>query len=204
MMRERGREFRRAKRTHRRNAAWIGLANGGAHIPCVLWDVSDTGARLAAPRSNALPAAFNLLFTNDGKTKRQCRVVWRNGRQVGVTFIQTADLEHEAFRRQRTAIAAPADASVTKALVLPGYGAQFLEKPARHGIRMSSLAAGILFMLGAATVLFIVEGMQSALDSPWAVSLCDGAANFCRHPEWTGVASALMAVVFLALRGMES
>jgi hypothetical protein len=61
----------------------------------------------------------------------------------------------------------------------------------------------MLFMLVAATAMLVVAGMQSPLDTPWAVQLCAGAANFCNHPEWTGVAAGLMAVVYLAVRGME-
>src|SRR4051794_18317514 len=102
------RDFRRAKRSRRRSAAWIGLGNGSTRIPCVLWDISESGARLAAPRAKVLPAAFNLVLSKDGRSQRQCRVVWRNERQLGVEFIQTTveDLEEEAARRP-TAIAAP-------------------------------------------------------------------------------------------------
>jgi hypothetical protein len=87
-MREGGLEQRRAKRTPRRNAAWIEFAGGGARIPCVVWDISDGGARLAAPRPGELPPAFKLLLTRDGDSARLCQVVWRNDKQVGVQFIQ--------------------------------------------------------------------------------------------------------------------
>jgi hypothetical protein len=198
------RDFRRAKRSRRRNAAWIGLGNDGIRIPCVLWDISDSGARLAAPRAKVLPAAFNLVLSKDGRSRRQCRVVWRNERQLGVQFIQATveELEEEAARRP-TAIAAPGGGVATASLVLPGYGSVFLETPERRGIRISSFAAGMLFMLVAATALFFAAGIQSAVDVPWAMALCDGAGNFCQHPEWTGMAGGLMTVVYLAVRGME-
>ncbi len=86
-MREGSLEQRRAKRTPRRNAAWIELT-GGARIPCVVWDISDGGARLAAPRPSDLPPAFKLL-TRDGDVERLCQVVWRNDKQLGVEFLQT-------------------------------------------------------------------------------------------------------------------
>jgi hypothetical protein len=205
-MRERGREARKAKRTRRRNAAWITLASGGAHIPCVLWDISDSGARLAAPRANVLPGAFNLLLSKDGRSTRLCRVVWRTDRQLGVKFIE-GDLEEEAQRRMPVAAGAvvqAAPSAAAAALLLPGYGPNFLEKPARQGVRLSSFAAGMLVMLMAATALFFTAGMQSGLDVPWAQALCDSAGNFCRHPEWTGMTGGLMAVVYLAVRGMEA
>jgi len=203
-MQERGRELRRSKRTRRRNAAWIGLGNGGTRIPCVLWDVSESGARLAAPRAKVLPATFSLVLSKDGRSQRQCRVVWRNERQLGVKFIQATaeDLEEEAVRRPAV-IAAPSGDVATASLVLPGYGPAFLEKPERRGIRVSSFAAAMLFMLVGATTLFLTAGMQSAVDAPWAMALCGGAGNFCQHPEWTGMAGGLMTVVYLAVRGME-
>jgi hypothetical protein len=51
-------EQRKAKRIPRRNAAWIVLASGAPRIPCVLWDISDSGARVAAARANTLPRSF--------------------------------------------------------------------------------------------------------------------------------------------------
>lgn len=205
-MREGGRrDLRRAKRTRCRNAAWIGLANSRTRVPCVLWDVSETGARIAAPRSKTLPAVFNLQIANDGGSQRSCRVVWRNDRQLGVQFIQASadELEELAAHRQ------PDDAGLSSsaaaaAYLLPGYGPNFLEKPARRGVRISSFAAIMLFMLVAATALFLMAGMYSELQAPWALQVCDAAANFCRNPEWTGIAGALMTVVYLAVRGMEA
>jgi hypothetical protein len=201
------RELRRAKRTRRRNAAWIGLGNGGTRIPCVLWDISESGARLAAPRCKGLPGAFNLLLTKDGSARRRCRVVWRNDRQLGVEFVAAAapDDDEDNLPRPATGERTPSGGDVaTASLLLPGYGPAFLEKPQRQGIRISIFAGCMLVMLVIATALFAVAGMQSALEAPWALQLCERAENFCQHPEWTGIAGALMAVVFLAVRGMES
>jgi hypothetical protein len=210
VIREGRRELRRSRRTPKRNAAWIALASGGSHIPCVLWDISETGARIAAARADVLPIAFNLLLTKDGAARRVCRVVWRKEGYMGVQFVNGASaddvLESGALRRLPKVIvhdsgqAACGDAA---ALLLPGYGPQFLEKPERRGIPISSFAAVMLFMLIAATLLFVIAGMQQELGTAWAQELCDNTARFCRHPEWTGVAGALMAVIYLAARGME-
>ena len=216
-MRERRREQRRAKRSPRRNAAWIAPASGGTHIPCVLWDISDTGARLAAPRPNVLPAAFRLLLTKDGRSQRCCRVVWRNERQLGVKFVEASaeDMEADAsaLRRlpklvnDRTAGPArpPAARPIDPAsLLLPGCGPHVPARAVRRGSPISSIAASMLFALIAATAaLLVAAGMPGVHDMPWAVQLCTSAANFCRHPEWTGVAAGLMAVVYFAARGME-
>jgi hypothetical protein len=200
------RELRRAKRTRRRNAAWIGFGTSDARVPCVLWDISATGARLAAARCKSLPSAFDLLLSNDEGSRRRCRVVWRNDRQLGVEFVAAVAPDDDEDNRPGLAAARPASTgnTATALLLLPGYGPAFLEKPQRNGIRMSAFAACMMFMLAVATALLLVAGTQSSLEAPWAVQLCDRAGNLCQHPEWTGLAGGLMAVVFFAVRGMEA
>jgi hypothetical protein len=173
----------------------------------VLWDISDGGARSAAPRANVLPVAFNLFLSKDERSRRVCRVVWRNDSYMGVQFVEGASaedvLEAGALRRlpkvMVTDSAAPKGAAA--ALLLPGYGSAFLEKPERRRIPISSIAAAMVFMLVAATALLLAAGWQG--DAPWAQQLCASVGNFCHHPEWTGAAVALMAAVYLAIRGME-
>jgi hypothetical protein len=209
LIRERGRELRRAKRTPKRNAAWIGLASGGTHIPCVLWDISASGARIAAPRPNALPVAFNLLLNKEGSAQRVCRVVWRSSKYLGVQFVEgrSADevLESGALRRLPKVMVAEAaeQKGDAAALLLPGYGPAFLEKPERRRFAISSLAAAMVFLLTAATALLFFAGMHNGADAEWAQQVCTNTANFCEHPEWTGGAGALMTVVYLAVKGME-
>jgi hypothetical protein len=176
-----------------------------------LWDISESGARIAAPRTNFLPPAFDLLLAKDGSSRRVCRVVWRNEGHVGVQFVQgySAEdmLESISLRRQPKVIEITSrqqESSVDSTkLFLPGYGAQFLEKPDRRGIPISSVAAVLAVLLALGTAVIGAAAMQSELSTPWAVALCSNAANFCEHPEWTGVASALMGGVYLAVRGME-
>jgi hypothetical protein len=216
---ERGRELRKSKRTRRRNAAWIALSNGGVRIPCVLWDISDSGARIAAARANALPQVFCLLLSNDGKSRRFCRVVWRKEGQVGIRFIaeDLADIDFDGIARHRRpapVAAAPAPPPAARArnvtageLLLPGCGPHVVPRVAvraePRGVAFSSVALGIVILLGAAAALFAFADMQSAANAPWALQVCDGARNFCMHPEWVVAASAVMSVVYLAARGME-
>ncbi len=54
-------------------------------IPCVVLDVSASGARLDVDASAHLPQNFKLLIDIDG-SERQCEVVWRNDNAVGVRF----------------------------------------------------------------------------------------------------------------------
>jgi hypothetical protein len=62
----------------------------GAHEPavrCVIWDISDGGARLALARPLAdLPPTFTLVLSKD-IARRNCQVVWTDTRYVGVRFI---------------------------------------------------------------------------------------------------------------------
>lgn len=157
-MRQRGLEQRRAKRTPRRNAAWIERAGEGAHIPCVLWDLSEGGARLAAPHTGELPPAFKLLLSRDGSSQRLCRVVWRSDKQLGVQFIQDwiEDLTQPATAPAATAHAAR---SIDVALLASSGGGlrapHAAETTALSCIRYSSIAAGIL-LIAATTVLALV------------------------------------------------
>jgi hypothetical protein len=213
LSREQRREHRKAKRTPRRQAAWIVLDGGCAQYPCVLWDISEAGARIAAAHGSALPDIFGLFLTKDGKSRRFCQVVWRRGGLLGVRFVDDAvaniDLEPTpAWMRRKSGsylTAAKTTASSPQVdpseLLLPGLGPQFSSDVRTRSLRVSSIACGILFLLVAATVMFVAAGIQYEAD--WSVRLCTGAENFCGHPEWTGGAAIAMFFVFLTLRGME-
>jgi hypothetical protein len=53
---------------------------------CEVTNVSEGGARIVWKSSEMLPARFVLLLTLDGGERRSCRVVWRNGADIGVAF----------------------------------------------------------------------------------------------------------------------
>lgn len=73
-----------------RRAAAVMFQAARAPVPCVIWDMSDGGARLAIARPIAeLPSAFSLLLTKDGRLRRNCEVVWTDPQFVGVKFIST-------------------------------------------------------------------------------------------------------------------
>ncbi len=215
MSRESRREQRKAKRTHRRQAAWVVLDGGVTKIPCVLWDISEGGARIAAAHGNALPDVFGLFLNKEGKARRFCQVVWRRGSQLGVRFVEeevaNIDLDPApAWMRRRKAQLMPAAMPSTPShdvdtsqVWLPGYGPHAALDGARRSsvLRLSSVACGILFMLVGATVLFALAHFLD--DTDWAVAVCSSAESFCQHPEWTGAAGIAMFVIFLTLQGME-
>jgi hypothetical protein len=208
----RPREQRKTKRTHRRQAAWVVLDGGGAKISCVLWDISEGGARIAAAHGNALPDVFGLFLTKDGKSRRFCQVVWRRGSQLGVRFVaeDAANIDLDpapAWMRRRASQAlptakptAPSDGDASM-LLLPGFGLNVALERRRNTFRLSAVARGILIMLVGATALFALAHVLD--DADWAVAVCSNAESFCQHPEWTGAAGIAMFIIFLTLNGME-
>ena len=212
MAREQRRDQRKAKRIPRRQAAWVVLDGGCAKFPCVLWDISDGGARIAAARASTLPDEFGLFLTKDGKSHRYCRVAWRRGGLLGVQFVDEAvaniDLEPTpAWMRRRSAAALaatqnaapPTDVDAIQ-LLLP-WCRPPSPRSDTHALRLSSVAFGMLFLLAAATAVFFLAGAQD--DADWALSVCTSAENFCQHPEWTGAAAIAMTIVCFTLRAME-
>lgn len=56
---------------------------GGGSIDCTVRNLSDTGAALDVTSPLGIPTEFTL--ATDGE-QRQCRVVWRKEKRIGVTF----------------------------------------------------------------------------------------------------------------------
>ena len=67
---------------------WITLEGGFAMRPCVVQDMSTTGAKITIEDPNVLPARLRLAFTRDARTGRKCEVVWRRGKSVGIRFVR--------------------------------------------------------------------------------------------------------------------
>jgi len=71
-----------------RQPAWITLEGGFAVRPCVVQDLSPTGAKVTIEDPNTLPAKLKLAFSRDARNGRNCEVVWRRGKVVGVKFVR--------------------------------------------------------------------------------------------------------------------
>jgi hypothetical protein len=67
---------------------WITLDGGFAARQCVVQDMSATGARITVDDPNALPGRLRLAFARDARTGRNCAVVWRRGKSLGVKFVR--------------------------------------------------------------------------------------------------------------------
>ena len=80
-------EYRKSTRRFVRHGARIVAADGSALGPCVMIDISGTGARLKTDASEVLPDEFILLLSHDGRLHRRCAVAWRTETAVGVRFL---------------------------------------------------------------------------------------------------------------------
>ena len=67
---------------------WITLDGGFAARPCVVQDLSSTGAKVTVDDPNALQGKLRLAFSRDARTGRRCEVVWRRGKTVGIKFVR--------------------------------------------------------------------------------------------------------------------
>jgi hypothetical protein len=79
---------KREVRKSLRQPGWITLEGGFAVRPCVVQDMSSTGAKITIDDSNVLPARLRLAFARDARTGRDCEVVWRRGKVLGVKFVR--------------------------------------------------------------------------------------------------------------------
>lgn len=62
------------------------VAGADGRLSCAILDVSDSGARLELETPAEVPDRFHLVLSGNGTPHRACRVIWRDGKQVGVTF----------------------------------------------------------------------------------------------------------------------
>ncbi len=68
-------------------AGVVSLNNGNITLPCVVRDISETGAKLKVDVGRNPPDTFELQIELDGLVAR-CAVVWREGQQLGVEFTE--------------------------------------------------------------------------------------------------------------------
>ena len=77
-------ETRIAPRYRASKAAQIDY--GGDKTPCIIRDLSETGAAIElSDLSSRIPETFTLIVPED-KLKLPCRVVWRTGYRMGIAF----------------------------------------------------------------------------------------------------------------------
>ena len=85
----RHREARKSLRRFTRRAAAVSFGAETQPVNCVIWDISEGGARLAiAFPTTDLPLHFALNLVRDGSVQKRCEVVWTDSRFVGVKFVE--------------------------------------------------------------------------------------------------------------------
>ena len=80
-------ELRKHKRQPLHYPAWIFLAPDRKPLECMMSDVSKSGAKIMFSGDDEIPDQFMLLLSADGKTRRKCRVAWREAKRLGVEFL---------------------------------------------------------------------------------------------------------------------
>jgi hypothetical protein len=78
-------ERRREQRQLTLKTAKIKSLDSRPDIDCAILDISAGGARILLPAAVDLPDTFYLAIDPDGRIKI-CRVVWKSGNGVGVSF----------------------------------------------------------------------------------------------------------------------
>lgn len=81
-------EKRRDHRQTLKYPAKIDLGDSSPPLPCLLSDVSASGARVMVENPDKIPDRFNLLLAADHGSHRRCKVMWRNENQLGLAFIK--------------------------------------------------------------------------------------------------------------------
>jgi hypothetical protein len=79
---------KRDARKSLRQPGWITLDGGFAARQCVVRDMSTSGAMITVDDTNVLSGRLRLTFARDVRTGRNCAVVWRRGKSLGVKFVR--------------------------------------------------------------------------------------------------------------------
>ncbi len=82
-------EKRTSRRKHLQFPARILSEHSNDPVPCLLTDISETGARVSLQSADKLPETetVTLVLSTQG-VKRRCRIAWREGSDMGMEFIR--------------------------------------------------------------------------------------------------------------------
>jgi hypothetical protein len=68
---------------------------------------------------------------------------------------------------------------------------------------MSTLVLGLLIIFVIATVTFFIAGGLYSQGSPWARDVCSLSQALCDQPAWGGIATGVIAAIYLVLRSFD-
>jgi hypothetical protein len=63
----------------------IKFGSAGTELPCTVNDLTPRGAGLSVGSTFGLPQVFQLAIDGEAGT-RHCRVIWTDGKKLGVSF----------------------------------------------------------------------------------------------------------------------
>ena len=102
-------EQRRHARHKVVTTAWLRLKDDTIPFVCVLWDVSEGGARLTVASKATIPDEFTLMLARDAPSGTSCRVVWRLREQIGIQFVDnTGPILHLIKHKRAVETTSPA------------------------------------------------------------------------------------------------
>ena len=78
------REKRKEQRRPLDYPCWLDAGPNHPPIACRFFDVSKSGAKIICADPALIPTEFNLYLTRDGKVGRKCKVVRRDGNELGL------------------------------------------------------------------------------------------------------------------------
>ena len=79
-------DSRKKPRQHFHRSVSVLLSKDAAPLPCVIEDISESGARIKLDYEGDFPPEFFPLLTANGATRRRCRLAWRDGAIAGIEF----------------------------------------------------------------------------------------------------------------------
>src|SRR3954470_18624554 len=86
-------ERRQTPRVEWNTPARIRVSGRARTFPCIVHDLSNSGARITAANVKTLPDRFLLELDEGGARQRDCLVRWRTKSELGVSFVAaSADL----------------------------------------------------------------------------------------------------------------
>jgi len=92
-------EKRRDLRKSLKYPAKIDLRDGNPPIPCLLIDVSESGAKVVVESTDDLPQSFTLLLAGENGRQRRCKLVWQEGQHFGVVFVKAQPVKDDTAGR---------------------------------------------------------------------------------------------------------
>jgi PilZ domain-containing protein len=85
-----GKKQRRSSaRKVRDHGAWITMDGDVQSFECHVLDVSAGGAKLTSDIDAQIGSVIRLSISPNAMVRKPCKVIWRNGRQIGFNFIET-------------------------------------------------------------------------------------------------------------------